>query len=99
MVQKMALIACGINHKTTPLAVREQLVFSPEHSPITLKNLLHQGAANEAMILSTCNRTEFYTYATHAHQLNDWLKQHPLIGNIAQSEHWYTHYDQAAVLH
>ena len=95
----MAFIACGINHKTAPLALREQVVFTAEYSPHALKDLLQQGAANEAMILSTCNRTEFYTHAPDIHQFSHWLKQHPLIGEIIQSEHWYAHYDQQAVSH
>jgi glutamyl-tRNA reductase len=95
----MALIACGLNHKTAPLALREQAVFSPEDSLQTLTCLLHQGAANEAMILSTCNRTEFYTHVDHPHQFSDWLKQYPRMANIVQSNHWYMHYDQEAVRH
>ena len=89
----MALIACGLNHKTASLTLREQAVFSPEDSLQTLTNLLHQGAANEAMILTTCNRTEFYTHVDHPHQFSDWLKQHPRIADIVQSKHWYMHYD------
>lgn len=95
----MALIACGLNHKTASLALREQAVFSPEDSLLTLTNLLDQGAANEAMILSTCNRTEFYTHVDYPHQFSDWLKQHPRMADIVCSKHWYMHYDQQAVRH
>ncbi|MDF3054736.1 MAG: hemA [Gammaproteobacteria bacterium] len=95
----MALIACGFNHKTAPLAIREQVVFSPENATQMLADLLRQGAANEAMILSTCNRTEFYTHVDHPRQFSDWLAAHPRIADIAYSQHWYTHYDQQAVKH
>ncbi len=97
----MPLIACGINHKTAPLAVREQVALLPEHTPIALRELLEEGAANEAIILSTCNRTEIYS---HIHTLalprfTDWLATHPLLGKIAHSDHWYWHQDQQAVEH
>jgi glutamyl-tRNA reductase len=95
----MALIACGFNHKTASLDLREQAVFTPDHTPHALQDLLAQGAANEAMILSTCNRTEFYTHVDNPLQLADWLKQHPQISDITQSKHWYTHTDQHAVTH
>lgn len=94
----MSLIACGINHKTAPLALREQLVLLPEHTPLTLRALLAHGAANEAMILSTCNRTEIYTHTQVLPRLIDWLAAHPQMGLI-ESNHWYWHQDQQAVEH
>lgn len=95
----MPLIACGINHKTAPIEVREQLTFAPEHTSLALRELLSCGAANEAMILSTCNRTEIYTHANSLTSLINWLSEHPQIGQIAGTEHWYWHQDQLAVSH
>ncbi len=67
----MPLIACGINHKTASLSKREQLIILPADMPHVLSDLLKAGAANEAFILSTCNRTEIYLYtpiiSTHHH--------------------------------
>lgn len=94
----MPLIACGINHKTAALSVREQAMLSAEHTPATLHELLKYGAANEAMILSTCNRTEIYTHTTTLPRLTDWLQQHPQLGAI-DSAHWYWRQDQQAVEH
>jgi glutamyl-tRNA reductase len=95
----MPLIACGINHKTAPIEVREQLTFAPEHTSLALQELLSCGAANEAMILSTCNRTEIYTHANSLTSLVNWLSDHPQIGQVAGTEHWYWHQDQLAVSH
>jgi len=56
----MALIAYGINHRCAPVQIREQLAVSGQESPGLLKELVASDAVNEAMVLSTCNRTEFY---------------------------------------
>ncbi len=57
----MALITLGINHKNAPLALREQLAFAETSLPQTLAELKSLPAVNEAVLLSTCNRTEIYT--------------------------------------
>ena len=54
----MSLLALGINHKTAPVNIREKLSFAPDTIPHALKDLTSQEAVNEAVILSTCNRTE-----------------------------------------
>ena len=56
----MALIAVGLNHLTAPLDLREKVAFAPEVTPRALSELARQPGVNEAMILSTCNRTELY---------------------------------------
>ena len=95
----MPLVACGINHKTAPLAVREQVALLPEHTPKALRGLLDDGAANEAVILSTCNRTEIYSHTPVLPRFMEWLAVHPQIGRVANSTHWYWHQDQQAVGH
>ena len=56
----MTLIAFGINHKTAPVAIREKVAFSPEKVRDALTDLVNHESINEAVILSTCNRTEVY---------------------------------------
>jgi len=56
----MQLLAFGINHQTAPLNVREQVAFNAESMEPALRDLVDHGAAKEATILSTCNRTEVY---------------------------------------
>ena len=50
----------SVSFKTTPLDVREQLVFSAEEAPSLLKELRAACGIEELMVLSTCNRVEFY---------------------------------------
>lgn len=56
----MTLIACGVNHATAPIDIREKISFSNEVMSDALNELKHQNGINEAAILSTCNRTEIY---------------------------------------
>jgi glutamyl-tRNA reductase len=58
------LIAIGVSHKTAPVALRERLAFSEAHA-IGFARLLVSGqpardAVSEAVVISTCNRTELY---------------------------------------
>ena len=58
----MTLYALGLNHQTAPLAVRSRVVFHVERLREALDEI-RRGLANEAAILSTCNRTELYIAA------------------------------------
>jgi glutamyl-tRNA reductase len=72
----MQLYAFGLNHQTAPLAVREQVAFRPESMENALRDLVENGAAKEAAILSTCNRMELYCNAAHPNHAIDWLAQY-----------------------
>ncbi len=69
----MQLFAFGLNHQTAPLAVREQVAFGMDRIEIALRDLVGNGAAKEATILSTCNRMELYCNAAKPEHAIDWL--------------------------
>ncbi|RQJ70693.1 glutamyl-tRNA reductase [Neisseria meningitidis] len=56
----MQLTAVGLNHQTAPLSIREKLAFAAAALPKAVRNLARSNVATEAVILSTCNRTELY---------------------------------------
>lgn len=56
----MSLITLGLNHKTTPLELRERLAFTPQNLKEALNSLIKVNGVTEAAIVSTCNRTELY---------------------------------------
>jgi len=56
----MKLKMIGCNHHTADVAIREQLAFSPEQTETVLKTWLQNHQEYEAVLLSTCNRTELY---------------------------------------
>ena len=56
----MALTLVGVSHRTAPLPVRERIVVSATETRRALGDLLADSGAREALVISTCNRTEFY---------------------------------------
>ncbi|MEW5903668.1 MAG: glutamyl-tRNA reductase [Pseudomonadota bacterium] len=76
----MQLFTFGINHQTAPLAVREQIAFNAETMDVALRDLVGNGAAKEATILSTCNRTEVYCSTNAPAQAVGWLADYHKLG-------------------
>lgn len=70
------LFTLGINHRSAPLAIREQVCFQPKQLPQVLAELIDTPAIHEAAILSTCNRTELYCLTTAPECLALWLASH-----------------------
>ena len=56
----MSLYILGINHRTAPVAIREQVAFSIEQLRLALPQVIGVPDVEEALIVSTCNRTELY---------------------------------------
>jgi glutamyl-tRNA reductase len=56
----MPLLAIGLNHTTAPVSIRERVTFGPDIVVGALRSLTEQPGVREAVILSTCNRTELY---------------------------------------
>lgn len=95
----MALVICSISHRNAPIEVREQFALTPQEWPIALRDLAVQAGFNEAVILSTCHRTEVFCDALHPEKLATWLCEfHQL--NTEQYLPYLTLYtDQDAVRH
>ncbi len=55
------LAVFGLNHRTAPLAVREQWAFSADEARRALEEAQDLVSSSENLILSTCNRTEIYS--------------------------------------
>jgi glutamyl-tRNA reductase len=56
----MPIIALGLSHHSSPVALRERFAFSEARVPAILQLMRDSGLAEEAVILSTCNRVEIY---------------------------------------
>lgn len=56
----MAVIVAGLSHRTAPIEVRERAAYTASDAAATLDALREASGAREAVLLSTCNRTEFY---------------------------------------
>ncbi len=95
----MPLLALGINHQTAPVALRERVAFAAEALPPALEALRGVDGVREAVLLSTCNRTELYAHAEgDGEALADWLARHPGAGEDLHA-YLYRHRDGEAVRH
>jgi glutamyl-tRNA reductase len=54
------LVVLGLSHHSSPVSVRERFAFAEARVPAALQSLRESGVADEAVILSTCNRVEIY---------------------------------------
>jgi glutamyl-tRNA reductase len=54
------LLALGISHKTAPVALRERLAFSEREAGEFARLATATEEVREAVVISTCNRTEIY---------------------------------------
>jgi len=99
----MALIALGLNHQTAPVELREKVAFAPESTASALSDLARQPGVNEALILSTCNRTELYVDVESGaeHVPQRWLIEYPRLHLPERrlEEFLYRHTDDTAVRH
>lgn len=56
----MPLVVIGLSHHSSPVALRERFAFAETRVPAALETLRASHVADEAVILSTCNRVEIY---------------------------------------
>ena len=95
----MAFNVLGINHTTAPVALREKVAFSEDRLLAALRTLRRQAGVAEAVILSTCNRTEVYWAGpASGAQLSKWLGQHHG-SDLDLAASLYVHQEQRAVAH
>ena len=95
----MAFNILGINHKTAPVALREKVAFSEERLLAALRTLRQQAGVAEAVILSTCNRTEVYwAGSASGAELSRWLERHHG-HDLDLTSSLYVHQEQRAVEH
>lgn len=103
----MGLIALGINHKSATVALRERVAFAPEQVTEALADVLSLEFLCEAVILSTCNRTELFAivddagtgeHAVSTHLLQ-WLGGYHHIPLADLTAHAYYYQDREALRH
>ena len=60
---RVHLVLIGCNHRTAPVELRERVAFTQEQALHAAAELRRQGILEEAVVLSTCNRSELYGVA------------------------------------
>jgi glutamyl-tRNA reductase len=99
----MTIMLIGLNHRTAPVEIREQLAFSSEGVSTALMLLRNQYPGCEAAILSTCNRVEVLVASEQDHPT-----ENEIISFLAQArdlpvrsfkQHLYRLKEEQAVRH
>jgi len=97
----MSLLVLGINHRSAPVALREQVSFAPEQLESALQRGCSELGAPELVIASTCNRTEVSvaSEALTAEQLRAWLASYHGLDEDCLQRSTYAHRGDAALRH
>lgn len=69
----MSIVVVGINHKTAPVTVREKAYFAVDRLSLYLHDLLACEFAREAVLMSTCNRSEIYCDTSDIEKIRVWF--------------------------
>jgi glutamyl-tRNA reductase len=97
------VIVVGVNHRTVPLDMLERLAVTADRLPKALHDLVSREHIAEAVVLSTCNRTEIYVQAEKFHgavaEVREFLCGLAFLAPEELSDHLYTFHDAAAVAH
>ena len=97
----MTLLALGINHNTAPVSLREKVAFSPDNIEAAFASIIADDVASEAVIVSTCNRTEIYCKIEQGlpERVTQWLVDFHNVPADELANCTYRHYDADAVHH
>ena len=103
----MTLLILGMNHRTASQELRGRIAFPPEQLASALRALVALAGVDEAVIVSTCNRTELYlagdaclaSRQEGAERLQLWLERYHGLTAGALDGHLYAFNDADMVTH
>ncbi|MBV9951575.1 MAG: glutamyl-tRNA reductase [Acidimicrobiia bacterium] len=99
----MSVVVIGLNHRSMPLELFERLTIEDGRLPKALKDVVSRTSVSEAVVLSTCNRTEVYAVAEKFHgayaDIRNFLAETAYIAPEDFADHLYVHYDREAIRH
>jgi glutamyl-tRNA reductase len=99
----MSLLVVGLSHRTVPLEILERMTVPAEHLPKALGDLVSRDFVSEAVVLSTCHRTEIYVVAERFHggvqDIRHFLTGLAFLPPEDFSDHLYTYHDESAAAH
>ncbi len=99
----MTVVAIGLNHASAPADVLQEVSLPADTLPKALTELAASPVVTEAVVVSTCNRVEFYVHAERFHDgFRDVRSALSLLAGVAPErfdEHLYVHYHDDAARH
>ncbi len=99
----MSILVVGVNHRSGPLALLERVAIPAERVGKAVAGLARRDNVREALVLSTCNRTEVYVVAERFHGAYGDVREFLCdLGDLTVEEltpHLYSQHDDAAAAH
>jgi glutamyl-tRNA reductase len=99
----MHIVLVGLNHRSAPIELREQLAFRRDELPGAFAKLRAEVGLQEAAILSTCNRVEVYAGVPELNgtvdRLQRFLSEHARIGLPGLAPRLYSYAEPQSVRH
>jgi glutamyl-tRNA reductase len=99
----VSLVVVGLNHRNAPVDLLERMAVPGRALPKALHALVAREHLAEAVLLSTCNRTEVYARATLFHpgvdDVRHFLAETAGLDPDVLADLLYTFHDDAAVTH
>lgn len=99
----MSVLVVGLSHRTVPLDLLERMAVPKPRLPKALADVASRDFVSEAVILSTCHRTEIYAVAERFHgavqDVREFLSAYAFAAPEDVADHLYTYHDEAAVEH
>ncbi len=99
----MSVVVIGLNHRTVPLSLLERVTIDGARLPKALHDVMSQVHVSEAVVLSTCNRTEVYVVAEKFHpayaDLRTFFSELAFVPPEDLADHLYVHDADSAAGH
>ncbi|MUL40325.1 glutamyl-tRNA reductase [Streptomonospora sp. PA3] len=99
----MSVLAVGVSHRSSPVALLERVALEGQARLKVMSEIAAAPSVNEALMVSTCNRTEVYADVDKFHPavaaVTELLSWHTGVPLSELSQHAYVHYEERAVQH
>ena len=99
----MSLVILGLSHHTAPIPLLEAMTLDPAARLALAADLVARENVAEAIVVSTCNRTEVYAESLTFHgavtEITDALVAATGVERDELREHLYVHYEDRAIAH
>ena len=99
----MSVVVVGLSHRTVPLELLERLAVPRHRLGKALGDLSSRQFVSEAVVLSTCHRTEVYVVAERFHgamqDVRHFLSETAFVPPEELTDHLYSYNDEGAASH
>jgi glutamyl-tRNA reductase len=99
----VSVVVLGLNHRTVPLDLLERVTIDESRLPKALHDVMSRDHVSEAVVLSTCNRSEVYVVAEKFHpayaDLRSFFSELAYVPPDELADHLYVHDGAEAAAH